>query len=78
MRCRRKVRGVCLLLALLVVLAGCGSPEDDQQVYFAPASGTKYHRTQDCRGLSNAKSTSITTPETGQRKGLSPCKICRP
>jgi len=45
-------------------------------VYIAPYSGKRYHATQSCRGLSNARSVEAISLAEAERRGLPPCKIC--
>lgn len=45
-------------------------------VYVAPYSGTKYHCTQSCRGLSRANSVVKITKKSAKEQGYTKCKIC--
>ncbi len=74
---RRWVAVVCLLL-LLVSLLSCdkGSEWDGGSVYVAPLSGKRYHATDGCRGLSNAREVEAVDEETARARGLTPCRIC--
>ena len=47
----------------------------DTEVYIT-ATGTKYHLSTNCKGLSNAKSITGVSLSYAQSKGYSPCAIC--
>lgn len=43
---------------------------------YTTATGTKYHFSKSCRGLSRARNIYTTTLAQAKSEGLSPCKIC--
>lgn len=47
-----------------------------ETVFIAPYSGKRYHATESCRGLSNARSVEAVSLSEAQGRGLTPCKIC--
>lgn len=55
---------------------GGGSNSSSGSAVYITAAGSKYHVTQNCRGLSNAKSITKTTLSKAKAQGLTPCKIC--
>ena len=52
------------------------STDSTTYVYIATNSGTKYHKTASCRGLSNSTSTTQVTLEYALNHGYEACKIC--
>lgn len=51
------------------------TPSKTATVYIT-ATGSKYHSTSNCRGLSHAKSITPVTLSEAQARGLTPCDIC--
>lgn len=47
--------------------------QKEQTVYIAPRSGTKYHFSQNCRGLSRAKSISSLSLSDAEAQGYDKC-----
>lgn len=47
-------------------------------VYIAPYEGEKYHATDDCRGLRNAREIEKIRLSRAKNAGYDPCKICKP
>lgn len=45
-------------------------------VFIAPYSGTKYHRSENCRSLKKARSVESLTRSEAVEQGYDPCKIC--
>ena len=52
-----------------------GSDQTQGEVYIT-ATGTKYHRDRNCRGLSRAKNVYKVTLKEAKGKGLTPCSLC--
>ena len=50
----------------------------EDTVYIAPNSGNRYHRSQECRSLRNARSVVSINRDKARADGYTPCKICKP
>ena len=57
-----------------ILTAEMGLPD----TVYITKTGKKYHSTKDCSGLSNAKEVLAVSRDEALRRGLTPCKVCKP
>lgn len=66
-------RLLAMTLMAAMLMAGIGYADTD---VYTTKTGTKYHSTDKCKGLSNAKEIFTKTESEAIKKGLSKCSIC--
>lgn len=66
--------GAYFALTLAILIAAC-RPTPTQTVYIAPFSGTRYHATRDCNGLSNGRNITPVPLAQAQAEGKTPCNL---
>lgn len=72
---RKRVIALGLILCMVLSLAPAIGVYADSTVYYTK-SGSKYHYSRSCRGLSRAKNVYSTSLSSARSKGLTACSIC--